>query len=431
LRLLVVRIWGYRERVTTTERNWAGNFTYSAARLVRARSISEVQAEVAAADHIRGLGTRHSFNDIADSDDTIISVVDIDASPVIDTEARTLTIGAGTTYGAAAQFLESHGWALHNMGSLPHISIGGAISTGTHGSGVTNGVLSTAVSGLQFVTADGELLNVTRDDPNFATMPVGLGAFGILTRVTLDIQPTYQIRQDAYKHLAWNAFLEDAEGAMSSAYSVSVFTDWQGEAIDQIWLKSRGSDGVPPRESFRGAALSPESFPTLGESITGNFTEHGTPAAWLDRLPHFRLDATPSNGDEIQTEYFVDLSDAAEALQAVRSIAAAIAPVLLVSELRTAASDDLTLSPAFKRRSLILHFTWINDAVAVAKLLPILEGVLAPFRARPHWGKVHGINATTIASLYPEIDRFRSLAAELDPAGKFWNPYLDRLIARS
>ncbi len=409
------------------ERNWAGNFTYSANRIVHARSVVEVQEAVRSANNVRALGTRHSFNDLADTPDTLISLVEMDPDPIINVEARTLTIGAGIRYGIAARFLEDSGWALHNMGSLPHICIGGATATGTHGSGSQNGNLSTAVCGFEMVTATGDLAHITREHPDFSKMVVGLGAFGILTRVTVDIQPTYEIRQDAYKDMPWETFLENVDQVMDAAYSVSVFTEWKHDAVEQIWLKSRVSDHFEPIDSLLGAALDQSGQPRLADSIAGNLTPHGSNGPWLDRLPHFRLESTPSNGAEIQSEYFVDRARAADALRAVRSISDLFAGVLIISELRTVAADQLALSPAHGRPTLAIHFTWTDDQAAVNRVLPVLEAALRPFDPRPHWGKANTVSLEALEASYVHLESFRQLVRSCDPAGKFRNEYLARL----
>lgn len=409
------------------ERNWAGNFTYSANQIVHARSVAQLQDVARKAGNVRALGTRHTFNDLADTPDTLVSLTEIDPDPVINTEERTLTIGAGTRYGIAARFLQDRGWALHNMGSLPHICIGGATATGTHGSGSRNGNLSTAVAGFELVTADGELLHITRENPDFSKMVVGLGAFGLVTRVTIDIQPTYQIRQDAYTDMPWETFIQNVDAVMDAGYSVSVFTDWKHDVVEQIWLKSKVSQDVAPFDSLIGAPRDRSGQARLADSIAGNLTPHGSIGPWLDRLPHFRLETTPSLGAEIQSEYFIDRSHAADALRAVRSIAHLFDGVLIISELRTIAADQLALSPAFGRPTFAFHFTWTDDQEAVNGLLPILEAALQPFDARPHWGKANSVSLGTLETSYVHLESFRQLVRSYDPTGKFRNEYLKRL----
>ena len=207
--------------------------------MIEARTVGDVQRAVAAGGRVRAIGTRHSFNDLADNGATLVSVTAIPPDPVIDEAARTVTAGAGMSYGALAAWLQDRGWALGNLGSLPHISIAGATATGTHGSGSRNKILSAAIAGLDYVAADGELRHASRSDPDFDGMPVGLGAFGIVVRVTLDIEPSYLVRQDAYTALPWDRVLAELAPVMSAAYSVSLFTDWSGPSLRAAWVKRR------------------------------------------------------------------------------------------------------------------------------------------------------------------------------------------------
>ncbi|MEX0913366.1 MAG: FAD-binding protein, partial [Demequina sp.] len=201
---------------------WAGTHSFAAPRLISATTVDEVQDAVRAGGRVRALGTRHSFHDIADTTGTLITVTGIEPAPVLDEGRRTVTVGAGTAYGVLAPWLQARGWALHNMGSLPHISMGGAIATGTHGSGARNGALSTAVESLEYVGADGDLHHVTRGDTEFPGQVVALGAYGITTRLTLSVQPTYDVRQDIYYGLTWDALLDNLDQILTAAYSVSV-----------------------------------------------------------------------------------------------------------------------------------------------------------------------------------------------------------------
>jgi xylitol oxidase len=411
----------------TAGSTWAGTHVFAAPALVDALSIDEVRAAVAAGGPVRALGTRHSFHDLADTAGTLVTVTGIPAEPVLDEQTREVTVGAGTRYGVLARWLEDRGWALHNLGSLPHISIGGAIATATHGSGHANGALTTAVRRLEYVDATSNLAEVRVGDPDFAALAVGLGAFGIVVRVTLAIEPSYRMRQDVYSGLSWDAFLADPDAVTGSAYSVSVFTNW-GDDVGDVWRKARLDEGDPPDE-WLGSRRRTDTASLVGstENLT---TQLGVPGAWCDRLPHFRLDATPSNGDEIQSEYFVARSDAAAAVTAVRTLAADIRPHLLVSELRTVRADDLWLSGASGRDTLAIHFTWANHPGAVRALLPRIEAVLAPFGARPHWGKWHAMDADGIAAVTPRLFDARAVFERLDPEARFSNAHLRRLGVR-
>jgi alditol oxidase len=433
--------------VTAELRNWSGTYRFTAREVIAARTAGDVERALAAGGRVRAIGTRHSFNDLADNGATLVSVTEIPPDPVIDEAAGTVTAGAGMSYGALAAWLQDRGWALGNLGSLPHISIAGATATGTHGSGSGNKILSAAVAGLDYVAADGELRHAGRADPGFDGMAVGLGAFGIVVRVTLDIEPSYLIRQDAYTALPWDRVLAELDPIMSAAYSVSLFTDWSGQSLRAAWVKRRVGglgdgglgdgglgdggldDGTVPDEFF-GARLEPGPVRFI-DAPADNLTVLGVPGPWAERLPHFRLDATPSNGDEIQSEYFVDRRHGADALAAVRRRAQLITPLLMISEIRATAADRLWLSGSYGRETLAIHFTWRNAPDAVDAALREVEAALEPFAARPHWGKVSHVRAGQVAELYPRLGDARDLFERLDPDGRFSNHRLERLGVRA
>lgn len=412
--------------MTDVGRTWAGTHTFAAHRILNATTVEQVQDAVRErVGRVRALGTRHSFHDLADTDGTLITVTGIDPDPVLDEAARTVTVGGGVRYGELALWLEERGWALHNLGSLPHISVAGATATGTHGSGNTLGTLSTAVRALEFVDASGSLRRVANGDPDFAGHVVNLGALGIVTRITLAIEPTYSMRQDAYAGVPWQVVLDELDTVTGAGYSVSVFARWTDDAVAVI-RKTRLGGETQVSPEWRGA--SPLQTPIIDSDA---WTEQGgVPGAWLHRLPHFRLDRTPSVGDEIQTEYFVDRADGADALRAVRELGPRIDPHLIVTELRTTAADDLWLSGAYGRETLAIHFTWLQHPDAVAVLLPDIERALAPFAARPHWGKWHRFTAERLAAVHPRLSDSRELFARLDPLGAFGNAHLERLGLR-
>jgi xylitol oxidase len=417
--------------VTAQLRNWSGTYQFTAREVVTARTVSEVRRAVAAGGRVRALGTRHSFNDLADNGATLVSVTGIAPDPVIDPAAGTVTVGAGTSYGTLAAWLQDRGWALHNLGSLPHISIAGATATGTHGSGSGNRVLSAAVAGLQYVAADGELRQADRATPGFAGLAVGLGAFGVVVRITLDIEPSYLVRQDAYAELPWDRVLGDVGAVLGAAYSVSLFTDWGGESLRAAWVKRRAGDAaaaVP--DDFFGARRDPGPVRFI-EAPADNLTVVGVAGPWSQRLPHFRLDSTPSNGDEIQSEYFVDRRDGAAALEAVRRLSAKVAPLLMISEIRSTAPDELWLSGSYGRPTMAIHFTWRNRPAEVDAVLRDVEAALEPFAARPHWGKVSHVTRARVTELYPRLGDARDLFERLDPAGRFSNSRLERLGVRA
>jgi xylitol oxidase len=395
---------------------WAGNITFRPRRFLRPATVAQLRAIVAASDRLRALGTAHSFNRLADTDGDLVSAAGLPPTMDIDTAAGTVRVSAGVRYGELSQHLHSHGYALRNLASLPHISVAGAVSTGTHGSGARNGSLATAVTGLQIVTASGDLVEVTRDDERFPGCVVALGALGVVTAVTLEVVPTFEICQFVYEGVTRAAGLD----ALTGAYSVSLFTDWSGPGFTQAWFKC--ADGEMPDLDARAADVA--RHPIIELSAEACTQQLGVPGPWHERLPHFRLDFTPSAGEELQAEYFVARADAAEAFAALDPIADRIAEVLLISEIRTVAADDLWLSPAYGRDSLAIHFTWRPDSAAVTPVLDLIEERLAPLRVRPHWGKLFNRNP---AAQYEKMPDFRRLMTAFDPDGKLRNDAVSAL----
>jgi xylitol oxidase len=414
--------------------NWAGNVTFSAERFHRPASLAELQRIVAVSARVRAIGTGHSFNRIADSPGDLVSVEGLPRVIQIDSARATVTVSAGLRYGELAGALNEAGWALRNLGSLPHISIAGACATGTHGSGSANGNLATAVSALQMVTAGGEVVTLSRehDGDEFNGAVVALGLLGIVTSLTLDLVPAFRIRQYVYERLGMDQLAEHLADILASAYSVSLFTRWQDAQISQVWLKHlAGPDdsaaAAPP--DWLGATLADGPRHPVPGMPPANCTQQlGVSGPWHERLPHFRPEFTPSSGEELQSEYLVPREHAIEALAAIGRIRDQVAPVLQISEIRTVEADDLWLSPSYRRPSVAIHFTWIKDTGAVLPVLAAIEEQLAPLRARPHWGKLFTVSPAVVRGLYQRLPGFQRLRGHYDPAGKFGNELVDSYV---
>ena len=414
-------------------RNWAGNIEYSTEELYSAGSLEQARNFVVSHEKLKVLGTRHCFNRIADSKNQFLSLKAMDKVVVLDPEAKTVTIEPGTTYGQLCPYLDGKGFALHNLASLPHISVAGACSTGTHGAGDKNGNLSTAVSGLEFVTASGETVKLSRTQGanEFYGAVVSLGALGVITRLTLDIQPRFVMRQYVYQNLPFSELKGHFDAIMSSAYSVSLFTDWQEQRVNEVWIKSRIEEGnsfdSPPE--FFGAKLANKNLHPIAALSAENCTEQmGVPGPWYERLPHFKMGFTPSAGKELQAEYFVPRRHAVEAILAVERLHQQVSPHLLISEIRSIAPDEFWMSPCYKEPRVTIHFTWKPDWPAVSKLLPVIEKQLSPFDVRPHWGKLFTIRPEKLRSAYQKLPEFVQLCNRYDPKGKFRNDFLNTNI---
>src|SRR5213593_4348978 len=393
--------WAAKDKL----KNWAGNLEYSTDRLYSASSLEQVRSYVKKQNKLKVLGTRHCFNDIADSTDNFLSLKPMDELVAVEPEGRTVTVGAGITYGQLCPYLHSKGFALHNLASLPHISIAGAVSTATHGSGEKNGNLATAVSALEIVTADGAVVKLSRrqDGEAFLGAVVGLGAVGVITKVMLDIQPTYMMRQHVYENLPLSAVKDHFDDIESSGYSVSLFTDWQNQRINEVWIKSRieESQAFDATPEFFGAKRATKNLHPIAELSAENCTEQmGVPGPWYERLPHFRMGFTPSAGKELQTEYFVPRRHAVDAILAIERQRDQVTPHLMISEIRTIAADNFWMSPCRNQPSVAIHFTWKQDWPAVKMLMPLIEKELVPFKARPHWGKLFTMSPAELKTRY-------------------------------
>ena len=411
-------------------KNWAGNLTYSAERLHMPRTVEEVQEIVSYSHRVRPLGSRHSFNTIADSADAQLS---LEALPQTVTFADgSVTVPGGMRYGELVPYLDTHELALHNLASLPHISVAGALATATHGSGVTCGNLATPVIRVELVTASGELVALSReaDGDRFAGAVVGLGSLGVVTHVTLALEPAYQVMQHVYLNVPLDAMAAQFDEIMSQGYSVSIFTDWQTQESSQIWIKRRVREELDEAVAVLfGATLADRNVhPVLALSAEACTEQMGQVGIWHSRLPHFKMEFTPSSGEELQSEFFVDRRHAPDVIGVLRGMAGQLNPLLMISEVRTIAADDLWMSTAYGRDSVAFHFTWHQDWEALQALLPELETRLALYEARPHWGKNFNIAPEVLQSRYPKFANFRDLAAEFDPDGKFRNAFTERYI---
>jgi len=400
-----------------------------------------VRRLVTSQPRIKVLGTRHCFDHIADSEHSLLSLASMNEVVHFNADGRerrspTVTISGGMSYGQVCPYLHKEGFALHNLASLPHISVAGACATATHGSGEKNGNLATSVSALEMVTADGEVLNVSRrsQPERFCAVVVGLGCFGVITKLTLDLQPAFLMRQSVYENLSFGQLMDNFDAIQASGYSVSLFTNWQNRKINEVWIKRRIQDGKDGNEfesepEFFGARLATQNVHPISGLSAENCTEQmGVPGPWFERLPHFRMGFLPSAGDELQSEYFVPRHHALEAILAVERLRHEITPHLLVTEIRAIAADDLWLSPCYQRPSVAIHFTWKQDWNAVKRLLPLIERELAPFSARPHWGKLFTMSPAQLKPLYEKLPAFVQLSNQFDPTGKFRNQFLNTYI---
>lgn len=415
--------------------NWAGNYQYSTESVFYPRSVEDVQEIVQRVSKAKVLGTRHSFNGIADSDANFITLENLEPVMVIDKKSNSVTVGAGVRYGQLAEYINSQGFALHNLGSLPHISVAGACVSATHGSGVKNGILASAVRAIEIVTARGEVLVISqeKDADRFYGSVVNLGALGVITKLTLDIQPAFNVAQDVFENLPLSELQYNLESILSAGYSVSLFTDWKSDLINQVWIKRISEEGdltaAPLGNDFFGAAPATKDLHPIPGMPEENCTaQRGIRGPWHERLPHFKMNFTPSSGAELQSEYFVPLPLAYKAIMAINQMREHFSSHLLISELRTVDADNFWMSPCYQQPCLAIHFTWQQNWASVSKILPKIEEKLAPFGARPHWAKLFTMQSSRLKLLYKRLPDFQKLVSEYDPEGKFRNAFLEKNV---
>ena len=409
-----------------TQQNWSKNVDFNDREFLQPVSLRELQELIRSYRKIRARGTAHCFNEIANTSSYAIKLAKMPKTIEVNADTNSVTVAAGLTYGELAPVLHSQGWALNNLASLPHISIGGSISTGTHGSGVKNQNLANQVISLDMVTAEGGLRHIDRTHPAFNAVIVGLGLGGIIYQYELKIEPTFEIRQVIYPEIPLDVLQRNFDQIMGTAYSVSYFTDWSSAQVGNLWCKFRDDEVIP--ESVGGSEKADKKYHPIPAVDPIACTEQlGVAGEWHQRLSHFKLEFTPSVGEEIQAEFFIDRKDAAAAIEAISKLGDQIAPLLWITELRTIAADELWLSGAYQRDSLGIHFTWKKDD-AIYPVIEKVEAALRPFSYRPHWGKVFTADAKYLSSVYPKMSEFKALTQALDPTGKFENTFTRRIF---
>lgn len=408
--------------------NWAGNLTYSTDNLFTPKTIEALQETIKNCKKVRGLGTKHCFNKIADSPENQISSAAFNKIVSLDKAKNTVTVEAGMKYGEFCKYLDDNGYALHNLASLPHISVAGACATSTHGSGIKNGSLATAVTALEFVNGKGEVVTLSRekDGAEFLGAVVNLGTLGIVTKLTLDLQPTFKMKQVVYQNLPMSELAKNFETIMSAGYSVSLFTDWTNKNISEVWIKSKSEESKEIAPTFYGATVATKNLHPIEALDAINCTEQmGVDGFWYERMPHFKMGFTPSSGKELQSEFFIPFENAYEGMMAIEKLHEKVSPHLMITEIRAIAADDLLMSPFYKKTCIAFHFTWKQEIEEVQAVLPLIEEALAPFNPRPHWGKVFTMKPSVLQARIERLDEFKALMTKHDPEGKFRNEFID------
>ncbi len=414
-----------------SKHNWSGHTSFTARRYHEPTSVEEIQDIVSSSSQVRVIGSRHSFNGIADSSVDQLWLGAMNQKVIIDTLNKKATVPAGITYTELCPVLEETGFALTNLASLKHITVAGAVTTATHGSGNGVGNLATVVSGVEMVSANGDLVEYTREqNPDiFPGVVVSLGALGIITRYTLDLVPSFLIQQDSYENIPFSEVYEHYGEITNSAYSVSLFPTWQNDYCETLVLKRKASSKEPlstPDTFFGARSRPPEKARKASEGRS--YSPFGKPATWHESLPHYSLHEPEKMGNELQSEYFLPRENLVEALKAVQSLKEDLEPILGGSEIRSVAADDLWMSPANGQDIVGIHFNWLKKWDGIKLFLPKLEAALRPYSAMPHFGKLFHMGHEELKEVYPALNNFRKLILESDPEGKFNNDFIKKYI---
>jgi xylitol oxidase len=413
--------------------NWAGNINYTSHKVYHPGSVEEVQQIVKSNNKLKCLGSKHSFSTIADTDGFFVATDNLKSVLKLDEKNKSVIIEPGIAYGDLSVYLQQRGYALHNLASLPHISVAGACATATHGSGVKNGNLSSAVNAVEFIDGSGNLQSLSRshDRDIFNGVVVHLGALGVVTKLSLDILPTFNMSQVVYRHLPIENLKQSFSDIMSAGYSVSLFTNWTEDKINQVWIKSvqNASGATASSPDFYGASLSQvDMHPVDTQSAETCTFQRGVVAPWFEILPHFKMGFKPSTGKELQSEFFVSKDAGFAAVEAMQALGKQISSHLFVSEIRSVKADELWMSPAYQKDCITIHTTWHQDDKVITELIPLVQKALQPFDPVPHWAKLSSLPPATLRKAYPRMNDFRELCKRFDPQKKFANKYLDEFV---
>mmetsp|Transcript_13532 Transcript_13532/g.26655 ORF Transcript_13532/g.26655 Transcript_13532/m.26655 type:complete len:480 (-) Transcript_13532:5-1444(-) len=433
--------------------NWCQNVDFKHKRFVTPEDLTELQATVAAAPQVRVLGSGHSFSAVCSSEHTLLSmaymrkVLEVDF--VSDNETVVFMEG-GATLGDVVRHLAPRGMALKNIPSLPHVTIAGALATSTHGSGLhpsAPGSIASMCTQIDFVTHDGEVCSYRRaEDAEFAASVVHLGALGVVAKIGLDVVPAYNVDQRVYQSIELDRMLPQFEALARSVDSLTVGINF-GQQVGLTWLRYFDGGITPPASDMTlGGEPRHEPIPFYeshqGVTPTCKGPWHDVPSFFMEGMQELNMPNTA-----MQTEYFVPLSLASSALQAIREVAAcwegwptseswtdlnSSVPVFHC-EVRAIAQDGLRgLAPFGDRESCSIHFTWGNwdHKERIVEMVKEVEAVLRQYQARPHFGKFNLMSSEEVASVYPKdrIEEFKELCVKHDPVSKFRNQLVQEQI---
>jgi L-gulonolactone oxidase len=430
-------------KTVTPWKNWAGNQQCAPVRIEHPSNEGDlvriVTEAASAGQRVKVVGAGHSFTGIALTDGRLVKLDSYGKVLRVDREKRTATVEAGITLSRLNEELDIHGFAMENLGDIAYQSIAGAISTSTHGTGKALGGLATQVIGMRLIAGDGSVIDCSADsEPEvFHAARVGLGALGVISTVTLQCKPAFNLHVIEMP-MRVDEVLESLDEHIQSNEHFEFFwvpnTGWaltkRNNRTDKP-LATRGrwkefkDDILINNVLFgllcRAGRLRPSLVPRIAKAIPSSGI-----VDYVDKS--YRVFASPRLIRFYEMEYSIPAEAATEALNRVRAFLkqSGLMPIFPV-EVRFTKGDDIPLSTASGRDSCYIA-VHVFEGVQYQQYFEAVEQIMNDYGGRPHWGKLHFQTAETLATRYPQWEAFQKMRARLDPEGRFSNPYLERVL---
>lgn len=423
--------------------NWSGSVTCRPRQVLAPASIdalSDLVRETASAGaQLRVVGSGHSFAPVVATDHALVSLAQLSGLVEVDRDARAATVLAGTTIRNLGGLLGEHGLALENQGDIDAQAIAGAVSTGTHGTGIAFGSISTQVRALTLVLATGEQLTCspTQEPDIFKAAQVSLGSLGVLARLRLQCVPSYVLR-DVRKNVDLAQCLADFE---DSCRRHRHFEFWWFPYSDRVATKALDIVAAPnPRSFFKrivadkvletgvfwAASEAVRLFPGLSRPVARFASRAMSEADYADHSHRVFPSARDVRFNEM--EYAVPVESGPDCLRELKAyIERDRVRVHFPIEYRVVAADDIWLSPFYRRDSAVIS-VHMYAGMPHGEYFLGCEAIFRNHRGRPHWGKIHSLGAHDLQDMYPEWHRFHDIRRRLDPRGVFLNDHLTRIF---
>lgn len=414
--------------------NWSGYQQASPQQILKPQSLSELQDIVRQSDKIRVVGAGHSFTPLVCTDATLLSLDHLSGVVSADEQNSIAEVWSGTRLFNLDQYLQPINQSLMQQGDIDQQSLAGAVSTGTHGTGADMQCISAYVQSFELLTASGELLQCspTENAEIFQAGRVSLGSFGVLTKISMQNKPRYKLKEHV-ELCPLSEVVQHIQQWKTEHRHIEFFAFSHAEQVMLKTLDITEEDVQPRKESFPSedtlltlCCELTRMFPSLNpklQKLLGVFVKPTTCVDWSSRIF-----PTPRNTRFNEMEYQVPVELGISCLQEIlTALQKSGQQTFFPIEFRFVKGDDIWLSPFYQRDSISISVhQYIKQHPKL--LFDEIEPILQRYQGRPHWGKMHSLNAVQLRTLYPKWDDFLQLRARLDPEKKFLNPYLQQLF---